>query len=1170
MSHILDILSFPLRQERLIEASAGTGKTYTIAGLYLRLLLGHGDGESGFGAPDPLPLPVDKILVVTFTEAATEELRGRILARIREARRAFEREESDDPLLQSLMAACADTALACRLLLTAERQMDEAAIYTIHGFCQRMLKRNAFESGALFETEFVTDDARLRFEAVADYWRQHCYGLSLPVARAVRALWAEPAGLLQELAPHLATTDLQCLGGGESLAERHAAILARIASLKSLWQQSAHELAALIAGSGVDKRSYSSKNLPNWLTQVGDWAMTPTEDYQLCDKLVRFGQSLLREKSPKGNPPEHPLFVAIDALMQQPLGIRDVVLAQALTEVRERIQRAKGRKQLLAFDDLLSGLAAALSGPNGEPLARRIRELYPVAMIDEFQDTDPQQYRIFRQLYADQPACGLYLIGDPKQAIYGFRGADIFTYMEAKRQVAAHYTLETNFRSTSELVAAVNGVFAQSHAPFIYDREIPFEPVKAKGRSQRFTLQGQPVPPLLWSEEASENPLAAGVYRQRLAIACAAQVHQWLTAAQQQQAWIGETPLQPGDIAILVRTGTEAALVRQALRRLGIGSVYLSNRDSVLASQEAQDLLRILEACLAPSDEVRVRSAMATALLGWSARQLAALNGDELQWEALVEQFRDCAVRWQRHGVLPMIRHFLFSHQIPARLLIEEEGERRLTDVLHVAELLQQAAATLPGEHALVRWLREQLAAPDGNADEQKLRLESERRLVQVVTIHKSKGLQYPLVLLPFIADWRPSQLARFHSEEGVIWDLFNSEASLARAEEERLAEDVRLLYVALTRGIFLTWLGVAEVKNNKAQLPSALRYLLCGAQGESPLAARLTTLQAEIPGLQQWQAPPWPDVAYQDQQPQHSERAVRRFERQLERNWWVTSYSALSAHSPSHRGGNAIGSESPTQSFRTEPVAAETLYDRFQFPRGARPGTFLHSLFEGVDFAIQPGAELEAWIDARLQGITLATDWQPEPWRPVLQQWMVDVLAAELQPGLALRDIQPSRCLAEMEFLLPVAELDANRLNRLLQQHDGLSAMAAPLSFATLQGMLKGFMDLVFEHQGRFYVLDYKSNHLGNSAADYGPEALQQAMVQHRYDLQYQLYTLALHRYLATRLPDYDYERHLGGVFYLFLRGMQPDSQQGIFFTRPASELISALDGLFAGEVSV
>ena len=1166
MSQNLDILTFPLRQERLIEASAGTGKTYTITGLYLRLLLGHGDAASGFGAPEPLPLPVDKILVVTFTEAATAELRERILSRIRQARRAFELGVSEDPLLASLLADVADQALACRLLLTAERQMDEAAIFTIHGFCQRMLTRNAFESGALFETEFVTDDARLRFEAVADYWRQHCYGLSLPLARAVRAQWAEPAALLNELAPHLASPDLVCLGGGESLIERHTAILQRISEVKTLWLQSAPDLAALIANSGVDKRSYSSKNLPNWLAQVGEWARSPTEDYQLSDKLSRFGQGLLIAKSPKGNPPQHPLFVAIDALMAQPLGIRDVILAQALVEVRSRIQQAKGRKQLLAFDDLLSGLAMALSGAHGDPLARRIRELYPVAMIDEFQYTDPQQYRIFSRLYAGQPSCGLYLIGDPKQAIYGFRGADIFTYMEAKRQVAAHYTLETNYRSTAGLVAAVNGLFAQSTAPFIYDRDIPFLPVKAKGKTHAFTLQGQPVAPLLWCEEASDGPLAAGLYRQKLATACAVQIHQWLVAAQQQQAWIGERLLQPGDIAILVRTGTEATLVRRALRRLGIGSVYLSNRDSVLASQEAHDLLRILEACLAPGDEVRVRSAMATALLGWSANQLAALNADELQWEAIVEQFREGAMRWQRQGVLPMIRHFLFSHQIPARLLIEEEGERRLTDALHVAELLQQAAATLPGEHALLRWLREQLVAPDGNADEQKLRLESERRLVQVVTIHKSKGLEYPLVLLPFIADWRPSQLARYHEGNRVVWDLLNTEAALAQAEQERLAEDLRLLYVALTRAEYLTWLGVAEVKNTKAQLPSALRYLLCATDAQPTMAARLTALQAQIPGLQQVETLAWPDEGYQDAQPPLPQRAVRRFQRALERNWWVTSYTALSAHGPQPANRIANGLTSPVPPV---PAVAEKRYDRFEFPRGARPGTFLHSLFEGLDFAIQPGAELDAWIDSRLQGIQLATDWQPELWRPVLQQWVADVVAAQLQPGLALRDIPAARCLAEMEFLLPVAELDANRLNQLLRQQDALSAQAHPLSFTTLQGMLKGFMDLVFEHQGRFYVLDYKSNHLGDSADAYGPDALQQAMIQHRYDLQYQLYTLALHRYLASRLPDYDYERHIGGVFYLFLRGMQADSSQGIFFTRPEPALIHALDRLFAGEVS-
>lgn len=1175
MSQILNILTFPLRRERLIEASAGTGKTYTITGLYLRLLLGHGDADSGFGGATPLPLPVDKILVVTFTEAATEELRGRILARIREARRAFEAGESSDPLLADLLHAGGDRALATRLLLTAERQMDEAAIYTIHGFCQRMLKRNAFESGSLFETEFVSDDGRLRFEAVADFWRQHCYGLSLSLARAIRRHWPEPAALLQDLAPHLATPDLLCLeanspqtsaGEPESWQQYHEAILQRIDEFKRQWRQAAPDLAALIVGSGVDKRSYSSKNLPNWLDQVGAWAQVPSEDYQLCDKLDRFSQTTLYEKTLKGTPPEHPLFVAVDELLAQTLDIRARVLVEALHEVRARIQQAKQRQQLLAFDDLLSGLALALDGPTGDLLAGRIRELYPVAMIDEFQDTDPQQYRIFSRLYVGQPSCGLYLIGDPKQAIYGFRGADIFTYIQAKSQVAAHYTLETNFRSTQALVDGVNGLFAQSPAPFVYHQAIPFEPVRAKGKSDGFTLGGQPVPPLPWCAPNGDEPMAAGAYRQRLAATCAAQIHHWLTCG---GAQIGDEPLQPGDIAILVRTGSEAAAVRRALRQLGIGSVYLSNRDSVLTSQEAQDLLRLLEACLAPSDEVKVRSVMATALLGWSAAQLAALNLDELRWEALVEQFRDCARLWQRQGVLPMVRHFLFHHQIPARLLSEPEGERRLTDLLHVAELLQQAAATLPGEHALLRWLRDQLESPDGNADEQKLRLESERRLVQVVTIHKSKGLQYPLVLLPFIADWRPTQLARYHTDDGMIWDPNNGKEALARAEQERLAEDVRLLYVALTRGIYLTWLGIAELKNSKALCPSALRYLLCGAEagGEATsLAARLTQLQAQIPGLACWPAPDWPQEIYQPPQRPSTALGVRQFSRTLERNWWVTSYSALSAQAVgSHKAPPAVTSAPAAVSGDAEVVGL----DRFNFPRGARPGTFLHGLFEGLDFAIEPGPALNDWLDERLAGVTLATDWQAEPWRPVLQQWLLDVLAAKLQSGLALRDVPASRCLAEMEFLLPMAPLAAERLNGVLQRHDPLSRQAPPLHFSTLQGMLKGFMDLVFEHQGRFYVLDYKSNYLGDSAEAYGPEALVTAMIQHRYDLQYQLYTLALHRYLASRLPDYDYERHVGGVFYLFLRGMQAGGSQGVFATRPSQDFIRELDRLFAGEVT-
>ncbi len=411
----LDPLALPLFGERLIEASAGTGKTFTIGALYLRLLLGLGQA-SAF----PRPLTVEEILVVTFTEAATEELRGRIRSNIHALRIACVRGHSDDPLMASLLAQIGDHADAAAQLLAAERQMDEAAIYTIHGFCQRMLTHNAFESGILFEQTLVQDELPLRRQACADFWRRHCYPLPLAIARVVSQEWSGPEALLADLAGFLhgeAPALRQPPPADETVLMRHAQIVAHIDAVKSHWQAAAGEIEALIVASGVDKRSYSARYLPNWLSKVSEWAGQETQDYQLPKELEKFRQSVLLDKTKKGEAPRHGLFTAIDALFDEPLTLRDLIMARALSEIRTSIQQEKRQRAELGFDDLLSRLDAALQGRGGAALAQAIRQRYPVAMIDEFQDTDPQQYRIFQTLYVGQPECGLLLIGDPKQAI---------------------------------------------------------------------------------------------------------------------------------------------------------------------------------------------------------------------------------------------------------------------------------------------------------------------------------------------------------------------------------------------------------------------------------------------------------------------------------------------------------------------------------------------------------------------------------------------------------------------------------------------------------------------------------------------------------------------------------------------------------------------------------
>ncbi|QHB33720.1 exodeoxyribonuclease V subunit beta [Yersinia canariae] len=1179
----LEPLTLPLYGERLIEASAGTGKTFTIGVLYLRLLLGLG-GNAAFSRP----LMVEEILVVTFTEAATEELRGRIRDNIHQLRIACVRGVSDDPMHQALLAEIIDLSEASAQLLAAERQMDEAAIYTIHGFCQRMLANNAFESGILFEQTLVQDELPLRRQACADFWRRHCYPLPLAIARAISQEWSGPEALLKDLSAYLQGETpkfRQAPGEDETIFSRHQQIVVQIDELKTQWRAAAPELEALISGSGVDKRSYSARYLPNWLEKVGLWAEQETGDYQLPKELEKFRQSVLFEKTKKGVAPQHDLFSSIDRIFEQPLTLRDLILARAISEIRASVQQEKRQRAELGFDDLLSKLDAALQQPGGELLAQSIRSRYPVAMIDEFQDTDPQQYRIFHTLYGGQGECGLLLIGDPKQAIYAFRGADIFTYIRARSEVSAHYTLETNWRSSFPMVQSVNRLFSLVDVPFLF-KQIPFINVTPAERNKRlsFEIKGKKQPALSFWLQPGEG-VGVSEYQQLMARQCAAQIRDWLTAGQKGQAQLvtasNSRPVQASDITILVRSRAEAALVRDALSALAIPSVYLSNRDSVFDTAEAKDLLWLLQAALAPEQERALRSAMATGMMGLDAQMLDGLNHDERAWDALVDEFDGYRQHWQRRGVLPMLREIMARRHLAENLLATQGGERRLTDLLHLGELLQEAASQLDSEHALIRWLAQQIAQPNHQSDNQQLRLESDRHLVQVITIHKSKGLEYPLVWLPFVGNFRQQQDVLYHDRHSfeALLDLNADEESQALAEEERLAEDLRLLYVALTRAVYHCSVGIAPLikggrkKQGESDMHlSALGYLVQrGKVGDAQYLAdnlaELTVLAGgdiSVSHAGQLDETPW--------QPQLAELptlAARQFSRQIQDFWRVTSYSGLQQHGSS-KSSTSLALNTPLQELLprldTDAVGEQALITESQltphtFPRGAAPGTFLHDLLESLDFS-QPIEQ--DWLTEQLQQQGFG-----DHWSPMLYQWLNDIIQAPLnETGVRLAGLSAHSKQAELQFYLPIEQLlHAKELDTLIKRYDPLSRQCPVLDFQQVRGMLKGFIDLVFCWHGKYYLLDYKSNWLGENSTAYTDEAMAQAMAEHRYDLQYQLYTLALHRYLRHRLGNYDYQRDFGGVIYLFLRGV--DSQcpgNGIFSCRPERELIEGMDCLFSG----
>ncbi|PHM39899.1 exodeoxyribonuclease V [Xenorhabdus mauleonii] len=1215
-SHKLNALTLPLYGQRLIEASAGTGKTYTIGLLYLRLLLGLG-GSAAFSRP----LNVEEILVVTFTKAATDELRGRIRENIHQLRLACIREENVviDPSYQQLLDEIPDRESAANWLLIAERQMDEAAIYTIHGFCQRMLVHNAFESGVLFEQTLIQDEGQLRKQGCADFWRRHCYPLPLPIAGEISKLWSGPEALLKDISDYL-YGDMPYIANApdsdETVFSRHQKITEHIEAIKQQWNEVASDLHDLIANSDVDKRSYTKKNLPNWISKVSEWAKLPTEDYQLPKELDKFCQSRLVEKTKKGSAPQHSLFESIDELYQYPLTLKDIIISKAIIEVRQSVHQEKLMRGYMGFDDLLTRLDSALKHVGGAQLAAAIRQRYPVAMIDEFQDTDPQQYRIFQAIYRFQPefgslallpedqlseeqksANGLLFIGDPKQAIYAFRGADIFTYIRARSNVSAHYTLETNWRSSAPMVHAVNKLFSRTERPFLF-AQIPFINVNAAENNHglKFALHNEEQSALRFWLQPGEG-ISKGGYEQNMARLCAAQIRDWLQAGQEGKALLhrGEKgrPVVAADITVLVRDRREASLIRNELNALKIPSVFLSNRESVFDTSEAKDLLWLLQAVLAPEKARELRSALASSLFGMSAQQIDQLNNDEAAWDRLVDEFDGYARIWRSRGVLPMLRSVMVKYQIAENLLAGDDGERRLTDIMHIGELLQEASQQLDSEHAVARWLAQQISRPNPQSESQLMRLESDRHLVQICTIHKSKGLEYPLVCLPFICGYKKQKQAIYHDRHNfeahlsISHDNEKLKEALELADEERLAEDLRLLYVALTRAVYHCSVGVAPlIKGNKSKEGdtdlhlSALGYLLQkGEQGNAELL-RNSLNELDGDGIEITQIENIGDASWSAQNENRASLVAKRFQRSIRDDWRVTSYSGLQ-HSASRAMSSTIFNNRANALGESVDVIVQSISPKLDidargekqegslpqmtphtFPRGATAGTFLHSILEDLNPDNLPDqASLEEKLTA--SGFD-------EKWAAVLEEWIDNLLQADLNgEGLRLVDVPYHHQQSEMQFYLPVDKLlHSDAMDALTRRYDPLSAQCTPLAFHQVKGMLKGFIDLVFCWQDKFYVVDYKSNWLGEDSQSYTQEAMAASMIEHRYDLQYQLYTLALHRYLRHRLANYDYKQYFGGVIYLFLRGIDKDNPgHGVYYYLPPFEFIDELDALFSAE---
>lgn len=1227
----LSAISTPLTSTTLIEASAGTGKTFTMASLYLRLLLKV--GENNFSRP----LMVDEILVVTFTEASTQELKARIRQRIQKAKAQFIAYrnhpdlniflDTENEFLVKSENGVTDRYLrnldldeSIQRLQFAEQNMDLAAIYTIHGFCRRMLMQYAVNSGIHFNLELIKDESALLTKLTNALWREYFYSQSLLVTQFIAKHLQSPANLLARVQSYLTGKNLKVdqnqphlfdISLTEFLETNIASNQEKLASflqaLKEQWQVNFPEFSPLFLNEfekgktmGLSGNKFKQEFYESRVAQIENWV----NDLQLNmppDALWFFTQSYLNGSFKKGNEPfQHSFFHWLDEqkalvseVSEQDLLYQNVLLYHCVRELNQRLIEYKQNHPEKGFNDLLRLLNSALHTEQGSKLADFIRQQYPFAMIDEFQDTDEEQYQIFSCIYVSQADCGFMMIGDPKQAIYQFRGADIFTYLKAADDAKEQrFTLTKNYRSTPSLINAVNQLLDFDSA-FLYEK-IQFESVESGKNQPHFELNGQRQPPLQFYVSDKDK-----INSDDMAECCAESILTWLQSAAENNAVFTDgnhkRTVQSDDIAVLVRSGTQAEKVQKALRKRGIASVYLSDRSNVFDSIEAKELALVLTACLYPNNERHILNAISTGLFALTATEIQQVKRSEELLERWGNRFEKYRQVWQYQGVLPMIYQLLLEQDnitgektIPEKILALPKGERRLTDLLHLAELLQQAAPLQESEATLLRWFERQVQGTEiDRVDGVQVRLESEQKLVKIVTIHKSKGLEYSLVWLPFLG-YNGKDFARdvttYHSSNGEkYWDIYTRHQS--EADEEEFAESMRLLYVALTRAKHQLSIIVPTEFEDKW---NALLYVL--TQGEigknkklggkqrghslvTALAARLGNEYCQILPIKQAE-----NTAVLEQTEKQTLLNAAEFVGNIEQNWEISSFTSLNRmherqlyrlREQENLKTTVLIDEArdydlseqtefmPSSTSSSSVIWSNFSMERtpFDFPTGTQFGLVIHHFFEKHDFTQRVSQESAVEICHNLQ--------LDESWQQPMKQWLQNVLDAPLGMGLALSDLRPENCLKELQFYLKFNRtFDVKRFNQLLRDYHPL--FVQPYLFDEIQGMLRGFIDLVFRHNGQYYLLDYKTNMLGTQMENYQNDTLNVTMQKHHYDLQYLIYTVALHRYLKIRDPNYTYGSHFSGVIYTFLRGMNGEERNGVYFECPDERLIQALETLF------
>ena len=1174
-----------LSGRHIIEASAGTGKTYNITELYIRLLLGK-------------KLLPKNILVMTFTKDATQEIIGRVEKKLREVLASIIKEPFKLSIEDSEMIITKGDD-NYKHLKRALLEIDEAAIFTIHGFCKKVLSEQAFASGIEMDITMETDTFAILEKTVEQYFRKHINSNK------------EKFELLRSQKCHTPEKFLDRNKLQSVVLSNYEILSASVISVEDINQAKKQQLELFKS---------NEKVVNNFLSKLGKGELEGKrikEYHQVIDWLngiddISFPQniSVITRGTKISAKDTKPIFIGVKELRElcsdfQSSKAFNLIMLMC-NDIRNKFQQAKEQASVMDFNDLIAKLNKSLQ--SSTDLVKTLQAQYPAALIDEFQDTDAQQYEILDAIYPKLPDCLLesgadrqgveiddnllLMIGDPKQAIYGFRGGDIFTYLKAKQSCDStnQWSMDTNWRSTSGMISAYNRLFykddltIESAGVDIFGVGIGYQIVKPSLKVDPVDFKDDLDAVNYFYYEVSGDDNTGSIL---------AKLTEYV--ANEVVSLLNRQVVKENDIAILVESGTQATLIQDALKNNGLTAVYLSQREHVYQSIEAREILHLMEGLHEFDNRSALKKALSTSLLGGTAEKFMNYQADDTQiWSDEIEGARALRLIWQKYGFMALIIEVIHTRM----QLRQDNKHRAITNILHLAELIKVAENKYKHPNQLIKWYRQQIIA-DENSSKAELRLESDDNLIKIVTIHGSKGLEYPVVFVPFASKantkkFNAKVFNKYYDKESsqTVYKLGKDDEITTFVNNETIDESKRLLYVAITRASQRCYIGVANYKSSeKSSLAQFLDYQKDGSWKDKLLAITNNSDNhsniIDVLDYQKSQTTPLQQSIILDIDPEsiHINTKLQANTISLANdNWQMLSFSKITKDSHHSVGLEKEDDELEDQTQELAHTTPKDLEFRFIAKKGADIGNLLHNVLEHTDFSGGVIDDDILKVQFNRYKVVVNDDYGK------LKKWLEECLTAPinfrdsqlrsemtLRTAFSLKDISNNKTLKEPEFYFPIKNnsLNKTKLMQILikyrRESDNLShnTESIEINFESIInykifGMLHGFIDLIFEHDGKFFVADYKSNYLGDKLEDYNQEAMSDKNRASFYDLQYLIYTVALDKYLEQSLDDYSYDEHFGGVYYFYLRGFKDG--YGIYKARPSKAIVEDLKLLFGG----